>query len=324
LDLAVGSKGLDRGPAIDTGAVYVFFSVGELAGILDLATRPPDMVLWGGEGQRAGTALAVGDVNGDGQSDLLIGAPTAAPDGRYRAGMVYLLLGSLSQEPSELDLPAAAGLVIRGPAANARAGEAVALWDLGSDGLAEILVNIPEADAHGRSLAGLLAIWNGRVSFGRPVIDLADSEPDLTVWGDNALTRGAWSLLTTGSLDDNAQPDLLVGISDARPENRNGAGTVYGIFNVVSVQPSPTASSTATNSPTVTDTPTPTPSPTLTPTETPTPTPSAPPSPTQTQTPQPTVTTTMTATPTQAPTLTATPTAAETVSIVVYLPMVRR
>lgn len=319
-DLVVGLKGLDRGQALDAGAVYVFFGVAERHGVIDLAGHRPDMVLWGADRQRAGSALVVGDANGDGRLDLLIGAPTASPDDRYRAGVAYLVLGPLDAAQAEVDLPAIADVVVWGPAANARAGDAVALWDLGGDGLAEVLVNAPEADVAGRAKAGLLAVWNGRVLFEEPVLDLAGDEPDWAAWGDDPYTRGAWFLSGTGDVDNDSRPDLLLGIIDTQPEGRNGAGTVYGLFNPLPLQPTPMPSQSPSPSPTLTEMATSTPSLSVTPTATSTPSPSATPttspSPTTTTTPQPSPTATWSSTPTltQTPSPTSTATASPTLT----------
>ncbi|MFQ5492386.1 MAG: hypothetical protein ACE5GE_16875 [Phycisphaerae bacterium] len=329
-DLVVGLKGLDRGQALDAGAVYIFFGVAEMHGVIDLADHWPDLVLWGADRQRAGSAMVIGDANGDGQLDLLIGAPTASPDDRYRAGVAYLVLGPLDAAQSEVDLSAIADVVVWGPAANARAGDAVALWDLGGDGLAEVLINASGADVDGRIKAGLLAVWNGRPLFEEPVLDLAGDEPDWAVWGDDPYTRGAWFLSGTGDVDNDSRPDLLLGITDTQPEGRNGAGTVYGLFNPVPIQPTPMPSLTPSPSPTATDTVTATlpPSATLTSTSTPpaSATPTTSPSPTMTTTPQPSPTTTATATPslTYTPILTLTAAATATPAPVVYLALVAR
>ncbi|MFQ5854898.1 MAG: hypothetical protein ACE5LU_04550 [Anaerolineae bacterium] len=340
IDLVVGLKGLDRGGAIDVGAVYVFLSIPEMGGVVDLRDHDPDVVLWGAARERVGSALAVGDVNGDGQADLLIGAPTASRDGRYRAGVAYLMLGPLDTDEAEIDLPAAVDMTIWGPAANARAGEAVALWDLGGDGLAEVLVNVSEADVSGRSTAGLLAIWYGRRSFEAAVVDLAVDEPDIVIWGEDPFTRGAWYLQGTGDLDNNGHPDLLMGIADTQPVGRQDAGTIYGLFNLVPAQPTPlpslpptplaTATSTATATLPASATPTATLTFTLTATALPTSTPTPPSTPAEAATPSPspsstpTASLTSTTTQTPSPTLTATANATPAPTPVVYLALILR
>lgn len=324
VDLVVGVKGLDGEQAIDAGAVYIFFSLSDRRGVIDLRERGPDMVLWGTGGQRVGTALSVGDVNRDGQADLLIGAPTASPDGRYRAGVAYLVLGPLDRSEPAADLPALADVTIWGPAANARAGEAVALWDLGGDGSAEILVNAPEANVEDRTKAGLLAIWHGQLSFPDPVLDLASDDPAVIIWGDDPYTRGGWHLLGTADLDNSGRPDLLLGISEARPAGRNGAGAVYGLFDLMPLQPTPSASPSPSASPTPTQTATASPTPSATATATPTSTASSTATATLRPSATPTASLPATVTPTSSPTRVPTATATATATPIVYLALVAR
>jgi len=53
-----------------------------------------DFTLSGGPGETvSGKSIAVGDVNGDGVGDLIVGAPSTSFDGRARAGAVHVLFG---------------------------------------------------------------------------------------------------------------------------------------------------------------------------------------------------------------------------------------
>ncbi|MBI4603677.1 MAG: FG-GAP repeat protein, partial [Planctomycetes bacterium] len=66
---------------------------------------------------RSGSSVSgAGDVNGDGLSDLLIGAPRADPGGRDRAGASYVVVGKTTTEAVELSAVAGGqgGFVMRG------------------------------------------------------------------------------------------------------------------------------------------------------------------------------------------------------------------
>ncbi len=57
------------------GRLYAFYGSKGLAGTFGLA-RHSDFVLYGHRtGDRTGTTIATGDVNGDGKDDILVGAP---------------------------------------------------------------------------------------------------------------------------------------------------------------------------------------------------------------------------------------------------------
>jgi len=152
------------------GVVYVVFGDAGLddlpqPAVLDLddlaACNDPTLcgVVFIGEeiGDLAGTsAVFAGDINADGNDDLLIGAPGASPDGREQAGKVYLIFGPLapSLDGLPVDLatvgsqnePSTPGLVFYGEAEFHEAGAAVSSWqDAFADGVDDLLIGAPGA-----------------------------------------------------------------------------------------------------------------------------------------------------------------------------------
>jgi len=91
----------------------------------------------------AGSSIAAaGDVNGDGRPDVVVGAPGASPNGRSRAGSVFVVFGSRESAVVRLGRLGARGFEIDGSTPNALAGEAVAgLGDVNGDGLADVAVS---------------------------------------------------------------------------------------------------------------------------------------------------------------------------------------
>ena len=84
-DLIVGASAAS-GDATSQGAVYVFYAPG--GGTLDAADA--GAVLWGdGDFAAAGTALGSGDIDGDGDADLAVGAPGTDS----LSGAAYLVTG---------------------------------------------------------------------------------------------------------------------------------------------------------------------------------------------------------------------------------------
>ncbi len=103
-DLVLGAL-LADGPSdarLEAGEAYIYFGAGALASTLDiagLAGTAPDVTIFGATAVDRLTehgTLAVGDFNGDGTDDLVLGAQSAdgPADGRNAAGEAYIIYGS--------------------------------------------------------------------------------------------------------------------------------------------------------------------------------------------------------------------------------------
>jgi hypothetical protein len=134
-DLVVGAPRRGQG----LGAIALLRGRSEL-GPLDLPEL--ETRLGADEGELLGAALAAGDVNGDGNSDLLVGAPGHAGDGRAE-----LFAGPLSGQWTMLDADARLDSV---PGSAGAFGQEVALVDVDGDGRADMVVSAPELAGTGR------------------------------------------------------------------------------------------------------------------------------------------------------------------------------
>ena len=93
-DILIGAPGAND----SAGAVYLVFGKNsdystsldllELDGSNGFVIDAPDEDTWFGD-----SVSTAGDINGDGYSDILIGAPYADPGGVYKEGKAYLMFG---------------------------------------------------------------------------------------------------------------------------------------------------------------------------------------------------------------------------------------
>jgi hypothetical protein len=86
---------------------------------------------------------SAGDVNGDGLDDLIIGANSANPSGKIKAGKSYVVFGKQGTDPIELSAIVAGtgGFVINGESAKDYSGYSVSsAGDVNGDGLDDLIV----------------------------------------------------------------------------------------------------------------------------------------------------------------------------------------
>ena len=172
-------------------------------------------------GDEAGDALlALGDYDGDGAYDLVIGACNEDAGGSG-AGAVYVLLGSAGPPSGSQDL-SSASVKLTGMAAGDLAGQALALLgDVDGDGLDDLGVGAPgNDDAHSGAGAAFL-VTGVTISSGTKTFDL--SYADGSIFGESASDAAGSYLAAAGDTDDDGLDDLWV----SAPSYDGSAGAVY-------------------------------------------------------------------------------------------------
>jgi len=208
-DLLVGAPYLeDQGKPL--GGLHLV--AGPLAAVVDLAGDGVRTLVGESSYDLAGVAVAwVGDLDGDGLDEVLVGAPRDDHDDTD-SGSAYLLLG----DSGPVDL-ADADASIRGHGATEYLGEAVAgAGDVDGDGHADFLVGAPGADVNA-SNDGAAYLFTSL-----PSGSVSASSADAVLHGEDASDRAGGALAGAGDVDGFGHDDLLIGA------DRQGSAAAYG------------------------------------------------------------------------------------------------
>ena len=217
------------------GKVYVIYGSDSLPAEIDLEnlTGTEGLVIGGDDSydELAEVISSAGDFNDDGIPDLLMGARW----GNHDRGAAYLLYGSASH-PAVIDLDdglAGIGVVFNGANYGDQAGYANdGIGDFNCDDIDDIIITAEHADPNG-SKSGLAYIIYG--SDGAPDVveldDLAASGLDYTIIeGGFAGDELGHSAAGAGDVNNDGNPDVIIGADQAERNGLDRAGEVYVIY----------------------------------------------------------------------------------------------
>ncbi len=209
-DVIVSALYYDNGQT-NEGRVYAYY--GSASGL-------PSTASWTAESNQANSDFGVsistaGDVNGDGYSDILVGADTY-DNGQTNEGRVYCYHGSAS------GLPKAENWTAESDQADASFGASVATaGDVNGDGYADVIIGAPLYD---NTLAD-----EGRVTVYPGSATGLSGTPLRTIYGGQAGAYLGCSVSTAGDLNGDGYSDVIIGAYGYdNGETDEGRAYVYG------------------------------------------------------------------------------------------------
>ena len=239
-DLIVGEPGFDVGPGeTNEGRFRVFLG-------RDCPQPPscsPDTTEqlpqpgWTGEfsSQRGASIAGVGDLNGDGFGDVVVGAPTwdfvAFPILIFDSGSISVWLGSATGLPATPSTRIDMGLV-----ANAQFGQQVAAaGDVNGDGLADVLVSSPlRTSGFPSNIAGAGCV---QLYLGIPGSTGIGQTAAWGKCGTHVNEQFGVRIAGAGDVNNDGRADVIIGSQDVGPNHEVGAYVFLGQANGLATTP---------------------------------------------------------------------------------------
>ncbi|SHN94130.1 RTX toxins and related Ca2+-binding proteins, partial [bacterium endosymbiont of Bathymodiolus sp. 5 South] len=241
-DLIVGAKNAKVGKEYSAGKSYVVFGKQDNTNTIDLSDIAYGIGGFVINGQSAGdqsgwSVSSAGDVNGDGLDDLIVGANTASPSGKTKAGKSYVVFGKQGTDPIELSVITAGkgGFVINGELVRDFSGCSVSsAGDVNGDGLDDLIIGAMYAKYANQG--NIVMSGKSYVVFGKKdntainLSDIAAGTGGFVINGESTRDYSGDSVSSAGDVNGDGLDDLIVGAHEADPSNKINAGKSYVVF----------------------------------------------------------------------------------------------
>lgn len=142
------------------GGSVLGFNTGNLTCCQNRSASSPALFFYGAEtGEGAGASVAVGDIDGDGRPDLVIGAPLRDASSIFDSGAAYLVTGGpFGSAPTSVAAP---NFSFQGGATAIEFGIRVAATDVNGDGYDDLLIGADREGTNGFN-SGAVFLFLGR------------------------------------------------------------------------------------------------------------------------------------------------------------------
>lgn len=246
-DIIISAPGAGADSARPTGHVYVLYGQqqpaagGEVLGDLDLSTLTADTgftIVGRNQLDAIGNTVAsVGDVNGDGVEDIILGgvmAPNSAGD--LRAGQSYVVFGKSAGTDTDLnlsDLNGINGFAIDGEEAFDKSGISMSgIGDINGDSIDDFIIGASGNDHNGDQAGRAYVVYGKDTDAGTQSFDATldfgalDGANGFRISGLSAGDQLGHSVSGVGDIDGDNIADFAIGA----PGADGSTGHVYVFF----------------------------------------------------------------------------------------------
>ena len=193
-DVIVGAYGYNSG----TGRAYIYFGGTSMNTVADVVLTGDNIFDWFGY-----SVSTAGDVNGDGYSDVIVGAPYNSPGG-IQTGRGYIYFGGTSMDN-------VADVILTGSASGDLFGLSVSTaGDVNGDGYSDVIVGAFQNDAGGAD-AGRAYLYTNTLT--------GTDIPDEFFTGEATNDYFGASVSTAGDVNGDGFDDIIIGATQNDGKN---------------------------------------------------------------------------------------------------------